>query len=364
MKIMTVIGARPQFVKAAVISRAILKQGGITEVIVHSGQHFDKNMSDIFFEEMEIPRPNHLLDIHGLSHGAMTGRMLEQIEALILEEKPDYVLVFGDTNTTLAAALAAKKLAVKTVHVEAGVRNFDEYMPEEINRYLVDRVAELNFCCTWLGEENLKKEGYYGGNISTKIFNYGDVMLDATLYYKKKALQNSTIIDKLGLRDTPFVLSTIHRASNTDDPAILTGLVEALNEINRTCRVVLPIHPRTRQKVAALGLQLEVTTLDPIGYFDMTALLDASTYILTDSGGVVREAYFFGKPSLLLLEKPLWPELVTEGVCFNTVPEKEAILAQFRRLGEGQFDFSRHIFGDGYAGDKIIQEIVKDYHGN
>lgn len=363
MKIFTVIGARPQFVKAAVISRAVQSYDHIEEIIIHSGQHFDKNMSDIFFKEMDIPKPHHNLDINGLGHGAMTGRMLERIEELIQAENPDYVLVFGDTNTTLAAALAAKKLAVKTAHVEAGVRNFDDYMPEEVNRYLVDRMAELNFCCTWLGVKNLKKEGFLAENINSKVFNYGDVMYDATLFYKEKALGRSKAINSLGLDGQDFVLSTIHRASNTDDPETLKNIIHTFNEINLKERVILPLHPRTRNKMKSLGLKPEFTCIDPVGYFDMLNLLEHCRVVITDSGGVVREAYFFEKPALYLLEKTPWPELVLEGVCLSSDPQKDQIIEVYEQLRSISYNFSNQIFGDGHAGYKIIAEIERDYYG-
>ena len=364
IKVITVIGARPQFVKAAVISRAFLKSNRVNEIIVHTGQHFDKNMSDIFFDEMDIPTPNYRLDINGLGHGAMTGRMLEKIEEIILSENPDYMLVFGDTNSTLAAALAAKKLGVKTVHVEAGVRNFDDDMPEEINRYIVDRISELNFCCTWLGVNNLMKEGYYSGNINSKVFNFGDVMFDATLFYKAKAKANQDILSKLDIKNVPFVLSTIHRASNTDDTIILSDIISSLNQINKKYKVVFPMHPRTKAKIAHLNLQVEFICIDPIGYFDMINLLEACTAILTDSGGVVREAYFFRKPSLLLLEKPLWPELVVEGACLNTFPNRENILFTFNELMKKVINYGNNILGDGDAANKIVNAIIEDYDAN
>lgn len=362
IKILTVIGARPQFVKAAVISRAVAKHDHVTELIVHTGQHYDKNMSDIFFEEMEIPTPHYRLDINGLSHGAMTGRMIEELEQLFMKEKPNYVLVFGDTNSTLAAALAAKKLALKTIHIEAGVRNFDDYMPEEINRYTVDRMAELNFACTWLGVENLEKEGFNTENINSKVYNYGDVMFDAALYYKNKAQTSSDILPKLNLENKKYTLCTVHRASNTDNEESLRAIIESLNEINKDMEVICPIHPRTRNLIAKLGLKTEFRVLDPIGYFDMLQLIMNCNFVITDSGGLVREAYFFKKPSILLLEKPLWPELVLEKVCFNTIPQKEAILNVAKSLDGGVLNYQNNIFGEGKAGDKIIQAIIDDYN--
>lgn len=361
MKIVTVVGARPQFVKAAVLSRAIKSHPHIQDIIVHTGQHFDANMSDVFFEEMEIPKPNYFLGISGLGHGAMTGRMLEEIEKLLQTEKPDYLVVYGDTNSTLAAGLAAKKLGIRTVHIEAGVRNFDDYMPEEINRYLVDRLAEMNFCCTTLGVENLEKEGYTKGTINTEIHNYGDVMYDAALFYEKKSDATSTIVDDLGLRGKDYTICTVHRASNTDDPQILGHIVRALNTINKQVPVVLPLHPRTRSKIKDYGLTAEFTIIDPVGYFDMLQLLKCSKYVVTDSGGVVREAYFFGKPSLLLLEKPLWPELVEHNYCVNTLPVEDMIIEGFSKLDGTNKDYATKLFGDGSAGEKILNEIIKHY---
>lgn len=362
MKLLTVVGARPQFVKAAVLSRNIKKHSNIEDIIVHTGQHFDKNMSDIFFDEMEIPKPNYFLGISGLTHGAMTGRMLEEIEKLLVNEKPDFLIVYGDTNSTLAAALAAKKIGVKTVHIEAGVRNFDESMPEEINRYLVDRLAELNFCCTDLGVENLRTEGYFSGNITSKVFNCGDVMYDAALFYEEKSDKASSIISDLGLKGKEYIIATIHRASNTDSPEILKNIVEAFNTLNETTEVVLPIHPRTRQKIKDYGLTTNFTCIDPVGYLDMVQLLKHSKYVLTDSGGVVREAYFFGKPSLLLLERPLWPELVEEGFCLNTLPEYQGIIKGFDEIKKMNPDFSKKLYGDGNAGEKILATIINEFN--
>lgn len=357
MKLLTVVGARPQFVKAAVISRAIKKYPDMREVLVHTGQHYDANMSDVFFDEMEIPKPDYFLGINGLSHGAMTGRMIEEIEKLLIAEKPDYLVVYGDTNSTLAAGLAAKKLGIKTVHIEAGVRNYDELMPEEVNRYLVDRLSALNFCCTRLGVENLRKEGYQTDSIPAKVYDYGDVMYDAVLHYEKKAARDSRALDNLDLRGKDFILCTVHRASNTDDPAVLGGIVAALNAINRETPIVLPIHPRTRGKMASFGITAEFKLIDPVGYLDMIVLTRHCKYVVTDSGGVVREAFFLKKPSLFLLDKPVWPELVEDGFCLNTVPVEARILETFRQLKTLFPDFSKQLYGDGHAGEKIVAEI-------
>lgn len=361
MKIVTIVGARPQFVKAAVLSRVIKLHKDITEILVHTGQHFDENMSDLFFTEMDIPRPDYFLGINGLSHGAMTGRMIEEIEKLLIKEEPDYLVVFGDTNSTLAAGIAAKKLSIKTIHIEAGVRNFDDYMPEEINRYLVDRLAELNFCCSSLGIENLTKEGFGSEMINSSIYNYGDVMYDAALFYEKKSDENSTILETLRLKGKDFVICTVHRASNTDDPKILGEIVRALNVINKETPVILPLHPRTRKKISDYNLYPEFTVIDPIGYFDMIQLIKNAKYVITDSGGVVREAYFFKRPSLLLLEKPLWPELVAHDYCLNAEPKEDLIVAAYSKLDTTNKDYDTFLFGDGHAGEKILNQIIAHY---
>ncbi|MDX1950715.1 MAG: UDP-N-acetylglucosamine 2-epimerase (non-hydrolyzing) [Verrucomicrobiota bacterium] len=364
LKILTVVGARPQFVKAAVISRAIRRESGIHEILVHTGQHFDANMSDVFFEEMEIPKPDYLLGIHGLSHGAMTGRMLEEIEKVLQKEKPDYLLVYGDTNSTLAAALAAKKLHIPIVHVEAGVRNFDETMPEEINRYLVDRLAALNFCCTDLGVENLTREGFFTGKINSEVFNCGDVMCDAAFFYAEKASRQSRILETLQLIGKDFIICTVHRANNTDEPERLRALVEFLNEVNKELPIVLPLHPRTRSRIQSQGLTTRFTIIDPVGYLDMIMLEKQARYVFTDSGGVVREAYFFHKPSLFFLEQPVWPELVDGGYCINVAPKAGELQAGYQKLIQLKPDFHTAIYGDGSAGDKILSRILSHHARN
>jgi UDP-GlcNAc3NAcA epimerase len=285
LKIVTIIGARPQFVKAAAVSRAIGEhntttrdpRSAIQEIIVHTGQHFDANMSDIFFEEMQIPHPHYHLEINSLSHGAMTGRMLEKIEEVLITEKPDYVMVYGDTNSTMAGALAAKKLHTKVVHVEAGLRSFNMLMPEEINRILTDRISDILCCPTENAVENLINEGFE--NFPSIIANTGDVMQDAALFYSKFSAEKSTIINALELAGREFALCTIHRAENTDDEGRLRNIFEALLEVSNNIPVVLPLHPRTQKRIDSSLHDLQTTIhnklniFPPVGYFDMIELL-------------------------------------------------------------------------------------------
>ena len=297
-KIITVVGARPQFIKAATLSRQF-KLFGVDELIIHTGQHFDANMSEVFFDEMEIPRPAYQLDIHGLTHGAMTGKMLEGIEEILLKEKPDAVLVYGDTNSTLAGALAASKLHIPVIHVEAGLRSFNMAMPEEINRILTDRISTVLFCPTDTAVNNLASEGY--GKMPIKIIKNGDVMQDAAIYYAARAEQKSSILQQIAL--PKFVLATIHRQENTDSPENLRHIIAGLNEINRQTPVLVPLHPRTRNILAQLNIVPEFKLIDPVGYFDMIMLLKSCELVITDSGGVQKEAFFFGKHCITLRDR-------------------------------------------------------------
>jgi UDP-GlcNAc3NAcA epimerase len=319
-KIVTIIGARPQFIKAAVLSRLIRSdewKDKFTEVLVHTGQHYDQNMSEVFFNDMEIPEPDYNLNVGSGTHGKMTGEMLLKIEEVLLREKPNMVLVYGDTNSTLAGALAASKLHIPVAHVEAGLRSFWKKMPEEQNRILTDHLAEWLFCPTDTAVNNLKMEG-----ITLGVENVGDIMLDANIYYKKRLdiekEQGFYRLKKMnGLNDElihgSFVLATVHRAENTDDPVKLANIVEALNALENN--VIMPLHPRTKKLISAAGLTFKanVTIIEPVGYFEMLVLEMKCSCIITDSGGVQKEAYFLKKPCITLREQTEWVETVESG---------------------------------------------------
>jgi UDP-GlcNAc3NAcA epimerase len=353
-KIITIVGARPQFIKAATLSRQFQKLG-IEELIVHTGQHFDTNMSEVFFQEMEIPKPVYQLDIHGLTHGAMTGRMLEGIEEILLKEKPDGVLVYGDTNSTLAGALAAAKLHIPVLHVEAGLRSFNMAMPEEINRILTDRISDYLFCPTDTAIQNLEQEGFK--NFQTKIFKNGDVMQDAAIYYASKAEEKSDILKQIQL--PVFVLGTIHRQENTDSPENLKNIIKGLNEINHQTPVVVPIHPRTRDILAQQNIVPEFKLIDPVGYFDMIMLLKNCKLVITDSGGVQKEAFFFGKHCITLREQTEWVELVEKGFNILTGSNPKKLKNAFEFFKTKKSDFSIDLYGKGMAAEKAAKEIMR-----
>ena len=379
MKIVTVVGARPQFIKAATVSRAIGEynarindcQSKIKEIIVHTGQHFDANMSDIFFEEMQIPHPHYHLDIHSLNHGAMTGRMLEQIEVLLIKEQPDYVLVYGDTNSTLAGALAGRKLHIKIIHIEAGLRSFNMQMPEENNRILADHISDILCCPTETAIANLKNEGIplsgSLGNNGPLVVNTGDVMLDAALYYSNFSAEKSTILQDLNLDSKPFALCTLHRAENTDDPKRLGEIFASLHEISKELKVILPLHPRTKKRLELSNLLLNgfqshpsdsLIITDPVGYFDILQLLKHAKMVLTDSGGLQKEAYFFGKPCVILRNETEWMELVKGG--FNTLAGTTlaGILQAYYAVKNSQPQINTGIYGKGDASHKILDLLI------
>ncbi len=358
MKILTIVGARPQFVKAAVVSRAFAKSSKISEIILHTGQHFDKNMSEIFFEEMEIPKPKYNLNVNGLSHGAMTGEMLKGIEQVCLEEKPDYLMVYGDTNSTIAGALAAKKLKIKVVHIEAGLRSFNMDMPEEINRILTDRISDLLFCPTDTAVQNLLNEG-----ISIKsgfhVLQNGDVMQDAAMYYAKKSLNRSNVIGSYGISGVEFALCTIHRQENTDNIERLRIIIDALNEIQKTQKVIVPLHPRTKKIIEINNLKPEFLMIEPVGYFDMIALLKGCNLVLTDSGGLQKEAYFFNKYCITMRDETEWVELVQRNFNVLTGANKDLILKAYHKFLNLPFTKNIELYGGGKASDLICETLEK-----
>lgn len=358
MKVVTVLGARPQFIKAAAVSRAIRQNFSdqITEVLVHTGQHFDANMSQIFFEELEISKPQYNLEISGGAHGAMTGRMLESVEKILLSEKPDWVLVYGDTNSTLAGALAAAKLHIPVAHVEAGLRSFNKKMPEEVNRVLTDHVASLLFCPTTTAETNLRNEGVTQG-----VHNVGDVMFDVALFYRDQAKAKSDILSKLKITPKQFVLATCHRAENTDDPQRLKEILLALNEIAQSVAVVLPLHPRTRKIVSDLGYQglLEkVRITEPLPFLDMVALEQAAQLIVTDSGGVQKEAFFYGVPCITVRDETEWVETVELGWNALAGASKDRVMKSFNHL-EKVSKSQQFPYGKGTAAQAICQLLTQ-----
>ena len=348
-KIVTILGARPQFIKAATLSRVFQKAKSINEIIIHTGQHYDQNMSDIFFEEMEIPRPNHFLQITSKHHGQMTGRMMEGVEKILLDEKPDAVLVYGDTNSTLAGALAASKLHIPIAHVEAGLRSFNRKMPEEINRVLTDHLSQWLFAPTSTALFNLKNEGITNG-----VFLTGDVMYDAVKFYKEKT--NDRILKELNLKPNDFILATIHRAENTNDPNRLQQIFSLLNKIAANRHIVLPIHPRTKSLLnESINSQLKnFHLIDPVGYLDMMSLQSNCKLVITDSGGVQKEAFLNGKYCVTVRNETEWVELVENGFNFLTDP-LETLPNLVEQLWNKPFnDNGYQPYGDGEAANKIL----------
>jgi len=354
-KIVTILGARPQFVKAAVLSRVIAKYNDIEEVIIHTGQHYDANMSDIFFDEMEIPNPKYNLSINGLSHGAMTGQMLSKIEEVLKVERPDLVVIYGDTNSTLAGALAAKKMDIKVVHVEAGLRSFNMKMPEEINRILTDRISDLLICPTDTAVENLNNEGF--SKMPSKVVKSGDIMKDAVEYYGKSSTEKSSILEDLNLKKNEFVLATIHRQENTDDILKLKSIFEGLEKINEKKRVVLPLHPRTKAILGKNKITHNLTIINPIGYFDMLELLKNCNLVVTDSGGLQKEAFFLKKHCIIARDETEWVELVSKGFAKIIGTSCDDMVAAFEKFQNSNANFNVELYGNE-VGEKIYNEIL------
>ena len=356
--ILTVIGARPQFIKAAAVSRRIRETPGLRETLVHTGQHFDANMSDIFFDELDIPPPAHHLGISGGGHGAMTGRMLAALEGLLTETRPDMVMVYGDTNSTLAGALAAAKLHIPVAHVEAGLRSFNRRMPEEINRILTDHCAELLFTPTATATRNLLGEGVP----QARIVECGDVMFDAALHFAAKAEAHGAGAASLGLTPKGYVLATVHRQENTDDPARLAAILKGLAMVAADLPVVLPLHPRTRARIAAAGLSDTLGALnitDPLGYLAMVGLENDAAVIATDSGGVQKEAFFHRVPCVTLRDETEWVELVEAGWNRLISPTNAAAISEAVLSARGAQGSDIAPYGTGDAAGVVATELAR-----
>lgn len=377
IKFVTVIGARPQFIKAAALSRAIANKypEAVQEVIVHTGQHYDDNMSQVFFDEMKIPRPDYMLDVGSGAHGAQTAAMIEGIEEILLKEKPDCVVLYGDTNSTLAGAIAASKHFLPIAHIEAGLRSFDKQMPEEINRILCDHVSSFLFSPTVTGVANLVHEGFaldndgpYNMN-NPKVYHCGDVMYDNTLFFSEYCRENVDIVESLGLTPGEFILATIHRNTNTDVPERLSAIFSAFLELTEKHGqiILLPLHPRTR-KVLDANLAPEILRrvknsdrlklILPVSFLEMTALESACNLVVTDSGGVQKESFFLEKPCIVLRPQTEWVELVASGTAILTDADKDRILAAFTHFHQATDLQFPQTFGDGHAAEFIVSEIV------
>lgn len=360
-KIVTVIGARPQFVKASVVSRALSGTRVLEEVLVHTGQHFDANMSDVFFSELSMAAPRHHLGIHGGLHGAMTGQMLERLEAVLLQERPDAVLVYGDTNSTLAGALAAVKMHIPVAHVEAGLRSFNMRMPEEINRILTDRVSSWLFTPTDAAVANLRAEGV----VLQRIIPVGDVMCDVALHFGRQAGNAGQLLAEHGLRAHEYILVTVHRAENTDDAQRLKAIVDALCITARSLPLVWPVHPRTRGVLKRMGLtgtlaRSGVRLIEPVGYLDMVGLEKSACVIATDSGGVQKEAYFYEVPCVTLRDETEWLELVELGWNRLVSPLDASEISATILGAVGTRGQAVSCYGNGQAAQLIVSRLAKD----
>ena len=359
MKIISVIGARPQFIKAAIVSKKF-REVGLKEILVHTGQHYDFNMSDIFFKELNLPEPDYYLGIGSGLHGEQTGKMLVELEKVYIKEKPDLVIVYGDTNSTLAGALAASKLHIPVAHVEAGLRSFNKQMPEEINRVLTDHVSDLLFTPTKIAVENLHKEG-----ITENIYNVGDVMFDVALESIKKVNENE-ILDNYNLQRKNFILTTIHRAENTDNIENLKNIWGALNELaQKGHKIFFPVHPRTRKALEKFGLLEQknenLLVVEPVSYFEMLALEKNAKVIITDSGGVQKEGYFWGTPCVIPRNETEWVELIEIGFNILTGADRNSIInavktIESRNIGD---NIPKDLYGSGNASEKIVNVIEK-----
>lgn len=377
-KLITIVGARPQIIKSSAISRAV--QGkfsdSLEEVIVHTGQHYDENMSKVFFDEMMIPQPNYNLEVGSGSHGAQTAKMLEGLEEIFMSEKPDAVIVYGDTNSTIAGALAAVKIHIPLIHIEAGLRSFNKSMPEEINRIASDHMSTLLFTPTKTGLTNLKKEGFSMDNSGTAsvdnpfVYHCGDIMYDNSLYFSTVSDEKSTILEELELKGKEYVLGTIHRDSNTDDPEKMHSIFSALIKIaDSGIKIVLPLHPRTRKKLESdlseemrkeLISNENLLIIPPAGFLDIIALEKNAKLIITDSGGLQKEAFFFKKPCIILRPQTEWIEIVENGNAILADADHERILTAYDELTKRDDFTYPQFYGDGKAAEFICERIKED----
>jgi UDP-GlcNAc3NAcA epimerase len=377
-KIITIVGARPQIIKSSAISRAINEKFSqiLEEIIVHTGQHYDENMSEVFFHEMGIPLPNYNLNVGSGSHGAQTAKMIEGLEEIFIKEKPTAILVYGDTNSTIAGALAASKIHIPVIHVEAGLRSFNKSMPEEVNRIACDHMSTLLFTPTITGFDNLKREGFVLDSMnkatanSPRVYHCGDVMFDNSLYFSTVSDEKSIILDKIGLKANEYILSTIHRDSNTDISDNLESIFKALLQIQKDSNlsIVLPIHPRTRSKMKDqlsedLFKEIEENPffkiIDPAGFLDIIALEKNSKMIITDSGGLQKEAYFFQKPCIILRPQTEWVEIVENGNALLAEANFDKIINSFEILNS-KIDYTYpSLYGDGKAAEFICEKIIE-----
>ncbi|OED64577.1 UDP-N-acetylglucosamine 2-epimerase [Vibrio splendidus ZS-139] len=352
-KLMTIVGARPQFIKAAAVSHVLRDNFNIKEIMLHTGQHFDENMSDIFFNQLNIPKPEVMLDINGSSHGAMTGRMIEGIEEAIFEHKPDGILLYGDTNSTLAGAIAASKLHVPIFHIESGLRSGNMRMPEEINRILTDQVSDTLYCPTEAAMNNLRIENV-AATRNCRVRLVGDVMQDASIMFSRYSSKPTDFEHK-----NKFCLCTIHRAENTDDPIKLKAIFEALDAINlHSLEVVMPLHPRTKALLEKHNIETSINIIEPASYLNMLWLLDNCEMVITDSGGVQKEAYFFNKNCLTVRDQTEWVELIDLGVNMLTPATYIDIRKNFNLLSEKKFLSEKDLYGGGDASRKIVEDII------
>ena len=351
MKLLTIVGARPQFVKAAAFSFCLKQFDQIEEIIVHTGQHYDANMSDVFFDQLGIPKPDYRLESGGKAHGEMTGYQLTAIEKILLEEQPDWVIVYGDTNSTLAGALAAAKIHIPIAHIEAGLRSFNMQMPEEVNRILTDRLSTLLFCPSQTALDHLNKEGYETFDSTVEVV--GDIMFDALKLF-------CSSLDDSKPNKIPFTLCTLHRAENTDDVDRLKDLCESLNTIAEELQIILPLHPRTKKCIANEGIVLNtnIRVLEPLSYLDFISYMKYSEFVISDSGGIQKEAYFLHKNCIVLREETEWTELIESKNNILTGTSKEKIIQAFKNRKSLNQDFSKPIYGNGKTAELIIKTLL------